>query len=215
MLIVLAIEQDREPQPLYWQQCGNFTTADLPRLIPKEKCRLKGKITVNRVAGAFHIAPGKNSKYERGHAHVLSPVIPRYDLSHTIERLRFAQKIPTAHQALEGSWYKVKRKVPSASHYALMVTPVVYLRNGVIQGHGFEYKAMTKHLEMARGLVAVPGLHFSYRFTPYTVSINVRPVSLFSFVASTASLLTGAFTIAMWADSYWHSREKRAGPEVL
>ena len=85
-LILLYRQFGRKPEPQNWDQCkaGKYSrdvTFD-------EKCQVKGKITVNKVPGSFHIAPGINSaflmKYRRGgHSHNLNFDFPSQGLGMT------------------------------------------------------------------------------------------------------------------------------------
>ncbi|VDQ08179.1 unnamed protein product [Trichobilharzia regenti] len=53
-----------------FEQCRNENWEDMKQKIGSEGCRVHGSLTVNRVAGAFHIAPGHS--YTEDHAHVHS-----------------------------------------------------------------------------------------------------------------------------------------------
>lgn len=105
-LILLYKRFGKKPEPQNWDQCkaGKYSrdvTFD-------EKCQVKGKITVNKVPGTFHIAPGINSpylmKYRRGgHSHNLNFDFPSQGLgmTHQIINIRFgSKKIPKSSNPL-------------------------------------------------------------------------------------------------------------------
>lgn len=56
------------PDPDAFEQCKDEKEAGSLAAIGQEGCRLVGQLGVNKVAGAFHIAPGKS--YGQGHVHV-------------------------------------------------------------------------------------------------------------------------------------------------
>ena len=63
---------------------------------------MHGQLTVNKVAGNFHIAPGRS--FQRGNKHVHD--IQQYlenglDFSHHIKHLSFGEKVPNVHNPLD------------------------------------------------------------------------------------------------------------------
>lgn len=62
-----------------------------------EGCRIYGALSINKVAGNLHLAPGKS--YQAGHMHVhdTSPFVGEvFDFSHTIDNLAFGQEYPVS-----------------------------------------------------------------------------------------------------------------------
>lgn len=107
-----------------------------------EGCRVYGDLTINKVAGNIHIAPGHS--YQQGglHMHDLTPFIGEkpFDLSHTIHRLAFGIEYPGMKNPLDG--HKVRQKplpiqtmeggIPAggAYQYYLKVVPTKYVTIG-------------------------------------------------------------------------------------
>lgn len=56
------------PDPLAFEQCKDEKEVGSLGAIGQEGCRVVGKLEVNKVAGSFHIAPGKS--FGEGHVHV-------------------------------------------------------------------------------------------------------------------------------------------------
>jgi len=198
MLLWLAVRQRREVRTDQWSQCRGLNRP-ISSKREAERCLLKGKISVNKVRGAFHVAPGRNVRAGAGHVHDLMNQIPGFDLSHKIERIRFGPKIPTAKQPLEGVSWRMRR-VPATSQYLLLVTPVIYRKNGRVVDRQFEYTSLGRHVEMMFGTFMLPGIFFHYSFSPYRVIVNARAKSFVQFVASTCGLLAGAFALAALVD---------------
>jgi hypothetical protein len=179
-LIFLAARQGQPAPQSNWAQCKHHLLAPAPQ--SDERCLIKGKITVYRIRGDFHIATGRNLRGKMGHAHDLLHRIPQYDLSHKIEKIRFGPKIPTTRQPLEDLRLRLTRKIPAHSQYTLVATAVTYKRNGIVIDRRFEYTARAKHWEMHRMIITIPGMFFVYQFSPYRVIVNVRSRPVFGFV---------------------------------
>jgi hypothetical protein len=161
------------PRPNDWIQCREKKR---PAASVEEKCLVKGKISVNKVPGTFHIAPGRNQIIDgtSGHSHDLSFDFPNLDLSHSIESIRFGPEIPTAHNPLRRIRVTQRPDMPMAYRYLMMVTPILYVKDGIERRRGYEYTAMiTKRV--VNGLFReAPGIFFSYQFTPYWVQVQAR-----------------------------------------
>jgi hypothetical protein len=200
MLVFIAARQGKSLQPEQWVQCklGSDHIEGRP---PDEKCLIKGKLSVNRVKGSFHIAPGRNVRLAGGHVHDMMMRTPVVNLSHRIERLRFGPKMPTVSQPLEG--FRFREKVPTNSLYLLMASPVTYKRDGRFVDKGFEYTSTDKHTghEFFR---APPGLFFYYQFSPYRVIVTERSRSFASFFGSTCGILAGSYALASLFALYFH-----------
>jgi hypothetical protein len=185
-LIVLSLFSGKQPTQEKWMQCkgGARTPIDISL---DEKCLVKGKITVNKAAGAFHIAAGRNVKTQFGHQHDTSFQLPDLSFRHKIERLRFGLKLPVTCAPLENILHQEKSVGPAMYRYNLILTPVILYRNGVLWQRGFEYTAFQTRWE------GVPGLFFWYRFTPYTVAVHVRTRNVAQAATSLAGFLAGVW----------------------
>jgi hypothetical protein len=218
MLIGLAVRQQRPIMTEAWSQCKRrplLAVRSRSKKKPqRESCLVKGKISLNRIRGTFHIAPGRNLRAPAGHYHDLIDRIPGFDLSHRIERLHFGRKIPTAAQPLEGTAVRMLSS-PAFSDYVMLATPVTYRRNGKVIGKGFEYTSLARHIAMPFETVRLPGIFFYYQFSPYTVIVNARTRPPARFITSTCGLLAGAFAIASLVDMCCEApeREQKEGDQ--
>jgi len=70
----------------------------------KEGCQLRGLLEVNKVAGNFHIAPGKSFEQQHSHIHDITPFLQSGSLTtkHTIKRLSFGEEFPNIFNPLDG-----------------------------------------------------------------------------------------------------------------
>lgn len=197
-LILLHMWKGLEAKPDEWPQCKSKKAA--PKVSADEKCRIKGKVSVNKIDGGFHIAPGRNDVSGGGHHHDLGFNFPNIDLSHTIEHIRFGPKIPTANNPLKGLRVKQDPNVAMRYNYILLATPVVYVKDGNEKARGYEYTAMVTSHPIMRG--EAPGIFFQYTLTPYTVTVNAKSRSLAQFITSTFGFLSGCFGAAQMLDMF-------------
>ena len=101
-------------------------------------CRLHGTLTVNKVAGNFHITIGKHISdpmQRMGHRHVAGYVpLELYNLSHRIDHLSFGSPVPGMVNPLDAT---------------LQITETrQYLYQYYIQIVPTEYNTLSKHLSL-------------------------------------------------------------------
>jgi hypothetical protein len=199
-LVLMFLFKGLIPHPEHWPQCRSQNAP--PQVSLDEKCLIKGKISVNKVSGQFHIAPGRND-LEPGqveHHHDLSFTFPNLDMSHKIERIRFGPDIPTAHTPLTGLSMRHHGNGPMEYHYHLMATPLVHIYNGKERARGYEYTTMITQAHISPGMA--PGIFFDYRFTPYGVVVNAVSRSFGQYLTSTFGFLSGAFAAVTLLDTF-------------
>jgi hypothetical protein len=97
-------------------------------------CRIHGHVTVNKVAGNLHIAPGRS--FQRGNMHIHD--IQQYldnglDFSHHIQHLSFGEKVPNIENPLDDQsvhkaeglfMFQYYIKVVGTTHHYLNKMPV-------------------------------------------------------------------------------------------
>jgi hypothetical protein len=200
LLLMFALK-NLTAEPQRWPQCAAGAP---PRVSLDEKCLVKGKISVNKVPGLFHIAPGRNDDEspEGEHAHDLSGVFPSLALSHRINGIRFGASVPTANAPLAGLAIAANVLEPMRYRYIMMATPLVYIKNGCEKARGYEYTTMITIRKVRPGMA--PGIFFDYSFTPYGVVVNAVSRSFLQYLTSTLGFLSGAFALVMLLDTFLH-----------
>jgi hypothetical protein len=189
-----------------WPQCKSQNRA----VSRWETCLVKGKISVNKVEGGFHIAPGRNMIGENNqHSHDLMMHFPHLDLSHRIQRLRFGSKIPDGNSPLEGERLRQPGHGATFVQYSMMVTPLSYEKNGNELKKGYEYSVTTisRSLRVIGAYGPAPGIFFRYAFTPYGVTIHATSRSFAQYLVSTGGFLAGSFALAMIFDTILHETD--------
>ena len=199
-LILISMLKGLPPTPNNWTQCTNRV---IPQVSLDEDCLIKGKFKVNRVSGTFHIAPGRNRNAESPfHSHDLSSIMTSLNMTHTVDRVRFGPKIPTASNPLNNISIIQKSLQPISSRYHLLVTPILFQKSKKELTTGFEYTVMLSNPPVLPLPGMFPGIFFHYSFTPYYIVVTPIKKNIFSFLASTFGILTGAYSIASLIDLY-------------
>jgi hypothetical protein len=121
-------------------------------------------------------------------------------MSHRIERIRFGPSIPTANTPLTDMKIRQRPGRPMFYRYNLLVTPLVYIKNGKEKDRGYEYTAMVTKRTIVPGMA--PGIFFDYTFTPYAVVVNAKSRSFAQYVTSTFGFLSGSFAAVMLLDMF-------------
>lgn len=212
-LILMATLKGIPPHPEKWVQCqgkiagtkANNKNLNVPHVSLDEKCLVKGKISVNKVRGNFHIAPGRNDISGGGHQHDLSFRFPNLDLSHTINLVRFGPFIPTVTNPLQNVKVNQDPNAFMVYKYHLVVTPINYVHDGKLVSRGYEYTSLIMNREARRD---APGIFFHYSFTPYTVTIVSKSRSFAQFITSTFGFLSGSFAMATMLDFFIEKRSR-------
>jgi hypothetical protein len=93
-----------------------------------EGCTVYGYVAVNKVAGNFHIAPGKS--YQQGsyvHIHDTHMLDADVNVSHYVTRLAFGEGFPGVVNPLDGTT-KVDLAGASMFQYFVKIVPTRYTR---------------------------------------------------------------------------------------
>ncbi|KAL6778898.1 hypothetical protein ACKKBG_A04140 [Auxenochlorella protothecoides x Auxenochlorella symbiontica] len=179
-----------------------------------EGCRIYGALSINKVAGNLHLAPGKS--YQAGHMHVhdTSPFVGEvFDFSHTIDNLAFGQEYPGMHNPLDGvDVHAVRdshdRPVLGQHQYFLKVVPTEYhaTRGAVIETNQF---SVTEHFKPSGGMgQELTGIFFFYDLSPIKVTFIERRSSFLAFLTSTCAIVGGVFTISGIVDATVYHGQK-------
>ena len=189
MLIAIARQIGMPVTPSEWIQCRHGGPTP-PRDVSKdEKCLVKGKLTVNKVSGSFHVAVGRNEDRPCGHHHIFSDV-PNLEVRHRIDRIRFGPKVPTASSPLVDIVKNLRGGNMVSYTYYLMVTPVTMYVNDRIVATSYEYTSYN-----VRETMTTPGIFFEYQFSPYSVAVHMRTKNVMTGFASMCGFLAGVFAV--------------------
>lgn len=173
------------------EQCTREGYLDKIKEQANQGCRIRGKVTVNKVAGNFHVAPGRS--FQRGNAHVHD--IQQYleqglDFSHQIEHLSFGEKIPNVHNPLDDTkvenaeglfMFQYYLKVVGTRYYYLDKEPVFTNQFSVTQyNRNLQYKNAWGQIQAPNGL---PGKNYDI------LACELSPHPMSSFLNNAYPLL--------------------------
>ena len=167
-----------------------------------EGCLIYGHLEVNKVAGNFHISPGKS--YEVGHAHVHDLADfgdqNKINVSHVINHLSFGTSYPGQIHPLND----LKAVAPSAItafNYYIKIVPTTYISlNGTkVRTNQF---SVTRHTKEVRDEGLLPGMFVSYELSPLMVRYTEKTKSFLHFLTSVCAIVGGIFTVAGILDSF-------------
>ncbi|XP_054723258.1 endoplasmic reticulum-Golgi intermediate compartment protein 3-like [Uloborus diversus] len=110
------------------EQCKREGWKKKLQSVDKEGCQVFGYLDVNRVAGNFHIAPGKTYSQHHVHVHDLQPFsASQFNLTHRIRHLSFGKNIPGKTNPLDGTM-QVADKGAMMFQYYVKIVPTMYAR---------------------------------------------------------------------------------------
>lgn len=208
-LYLLHVMKKKEPHPEEWEQCQGVDPKYLANDISlDEQCKIKGKLTVNKVPGNFNIVYGSKSIYNTYGSDIfmrstISDEYPFIDLSHSVERLRFGPGFPMLARPLDDRIIITQNKQkPTSYKYDLVCTLVFLIKDGEILAKSFEYNELTTTFPVTPENKLVPGIFFYYQFTPYAVAVNLRSKSFSKFIGMTFGVLAGGFAITAMIDNF-------------
>jgi len=174
-----------------------------------EGCKLYGFLEVNKVAGNFHIAPGKSFQQHHMHVHDLQPFKNmKFNLSHTIHRLSFGLEFPGVINPLDNT-VRQSEKTHGMYQYFLKVVPTEYrsLSGELVNTNQF---SVTEHFKSvgADGAHGLPGIFFMYELSPIRVKYIESKKSFAHFLTGVCAIIGGVFTVAGIVDSFIYTSMK-------
>lgn len=171
-----------------------------------EGCRVSGQLSVNKVAGNFHFAPGHGFQNSHMHTHDLSAFRAGvFNVTHTIEHLSFGTDFPGIINPLDNS-----RKVVSSGgaiyQYFVKVVPTTYryLNGTVLETNQFSVTEHVTNVKAKEGQ-GLPGVFFFYELSPIKVIVSEEQRSFLHFVTQLCAIIGGVFTVAGLVDRILYS----------
>ncbi|CAG8601157.1 3304_t:CDS:2 [Diversispora eburnea] len=170
----------------------------------KEGCNVAGSVRVNKVAGNFHLAPGKSFQQNHVHVHDLQPFLHdkvQHDFSHEIHHLSFGPKVDGVVNPLDGV-------VVSTHFYFLNQTTILTNQYSVTQFErdltGKDHKDGHSHNHYG----GLPGVFFNYDISPMLIINREESKSFTHFLTGVCAIVGGIFTVAGILDGFIYNAEK-------
>jgi len=187
-------------------QCVNeMNTEDMKiQLRAHEGCRVYGYVTVGKVAGNFHIAPGVSAQTGSQHVHSTSMLPDDINVSHTIKYLAFGEMYPGQVNPLDGH-QEIDTKGALMTQYFINVVPTQYTyRDGhTTSTNQFSVTTHSHNVDMEearkRG-AGTPGMYISYDMSPISITYREYQRSFAHFLTGVCAIVGGVFTIMGFFD---------------
>jgi len=191
-------------QPFTIDQCKNQSSQnEMNDKAFKEGCQMYGSLLVNRVSGSFHIAPGMSFSFNHMHVHDVHPFSSSsFNTTHIIRHLSFGQKIesiPSHGGNPLDSTESAAGEDATMFQYYIKIVPTLYQRrdNSVFSTNQFSVTKHNKIIAFDRGTSGMPGIFFSYEFSPIMVKFTEKPRLLGHLFTQFLSNISGVF-ICFW-----------------
>ena len=173
-----------------------------------EGCRLYGSIEVNKVAGNFHIAPGRSLKNAHGHSHDMAALSfsDSFNTTHVINSLSFGDEYEGRVDPLDGTASFAKDRISLYQYFIKIVPTSIIKQNGVVLETN-QYST-TKHYQAvgsAHDQEKLPGVFFIYDLSPIQVVYRETSQSWADYLTTIFGTAGGLFTISMLADWFFSS----------
>ncbi|KAI1315643.1 Endoplasmic reticulum-Golgi intermediate compartment protein 3 [Mortierella claussenii] len=171
-------------------------------------CRMHGMLTVNKVAGNFHIAPGRSFQRANMHVHDIQQYLEQgLDFSHHIQRLTFGQQVPNVHNPLDDQRVDGAEGLYMFQYYIKVVgTTYHYLNKFPVKTNQYSVTQFNRnlHFRNAFGQVVqpngLPGVFFNFDISPMMVVQVEERKSFTSFLTGVCAIVGGIFTVASIID---------------
>lgn len=183
-----------------------------------EGCNLFGFLDVNKVAGNFHVAPGKAYQSAQGQlVHEFKPFDSHtYNVSHIIHSLSFGIHYPNRLNPLDGS-KAILSNGSGVFQYFIKVVPTTFRYASGHNVSSCQY-SLTEQFKSAhdpsKGFV-LPGVFFIYDISPIMVEFTQSQMRFTYFLTSLCAIVGGVFTVAGIVDSCIYSITPSAGKDSL
>ena len=190
------------------EQCKREGYTDKMNAQKNEGCRVYGHLEVNKVAGNFHLAPGKSFQQHHVHVHDLQSTGGRqFNLSHVISHLSFGTDYPGIINPLDHT-DQVAEEASVMFQYFVKIVPTTYVKLSGQMLFTNQY-SVTKHKKVSTGFLgesSLPGVFFMYELSPMMVKYTEKQRSFMHFLTGVCAIIGGVFTVAGLIDSMiYHS----------
>lgn len=170
-------------------------------------CQIFGYIQVKKVAGNFHIAPGRAYQSRNHHLHDMKPFAEdQFDFSHTVHKLSFGADIPGIVHPLHNVQFRAD-KSGSKSIYYTEVVPTTYKQTNGLVVEANQYSVAEHHQDyFARdhNRVWLPGVFVHYTISPIRVVVTHGGETVARFLVQLCAIIGGTFTLAGLFDRLLH-----------
>jgi len=196
--------------PQNYAQCLKEGWTDKLKEQQNEGCRVFGYIDVNRVAGNFHIAPGRSFQQHHVHVHDLQPYSSsEFNLTHTINYVAFGESAMDKQGPLD-NLYVVAESGAMMFQYFAKIVPTIYqdVNRHVFDRTQFSVTRHSKITNFLSGEQGMPGFFIVYELSPMMVRYTEKQKSFMHFLTGVCAIIGGVFTVAGLIDAIIYNSSK-------
>eukprot|EP00850_Spirogloea_muscicola_P018367 SM000167S02980 [mRNA] locus=s167:272820:275057:- [translate_table: standard] len=170
----------------------------------REGCHVSGYLSVQRVAGNFHVSVHGSSLF------ILNSVFGspgEINVSHTIQRVSFGHEYPGLVNPLDGFVRMLngsKGYDAGSFKYFLKVVPTQYRSLSGTSIDTNQYSVTEYFSPQKKHDSTLPAVYFVYDLSPVTVSITERRRNLLHFITRLCAVLGGTFAFSGMLDRWLH-----------
>lgn len=186
---------------LLWKKGHGSVRATIPDRKNKptrrpDACRLHGVLTLNKVAGNFHITAGKSLHLPRGHIH-LNMLFDdtRQNFSHRINRLSFGSPAYGIIYPLEGDEKNTEEENMLYQYFIEVVPTDVDTTFDSIKTFQYSVKELERPVSHAKGSHGVPGIFLKYDMAALKIKVYQERENLLQFTLRLFSIIGGIYVI--------------------
>lgn len=194
--------------PKNYEQCIKEGWTETLKEQQNEGCHVFGYIDVNRVAGNFHIAPGRSFQQHHVHVHDLQPFSSsEFNLTHTINHVTFGEHTPEKEGPLNNLNVVAEMGAMMFQYFAKIV-PTTYedLDRRVVDRTQFSVTRHSKIASILSGEQGMPGFFLIYELSPMMIRYSEKRKSFLHFLTGLCAIIGGIFTVAGLIDALiYHS----------
>lgn len=190
-------EEYHQLQDVLWKSGFSRLYADLPErkvqpITPHDACRVHGSLTLNKVAGNFHVTAGKVLPIMGAHAHMTGFMETRdYNFSHRIEKLTFGDNHAGIIQPLEGDEKITDINLMNFQYFIEIVPTEVSGLTGKKTTYQYSVKDHVRPIDHSHGSHGTPGIYFKYDISALKVEVTKDREGFFQFLVRLCASVGG------------------------
>jgi len=195
-------EEYHQLQEVLWQSGFSRLYADLPerKITPQKKpdaCRVHGSLTLNKVAGNFHVTAGKVLPIMGAHAHMSGFMETRdYNFSHRIEKLSFGDSHAGVIQPLEGDEKLTEINMINFQYFVEIVPTEVQTITGRKLTYQYSVKEHVRPIDHTQGSHGNPGVYFKYDISALKVEVTKDREGVIQFLVRLCASVGGLVAVS-------------------
>jgi len=157
-------------------------------------CRIHGSLSVNKVAGNFHITAGKSLSLPSGHVHLSAFMTYRdYNFTHRIHRFSFGEPSPGIIHPLDGDEKIAEDSMMLYQYFVEVVPTDIYTLLHTSNSYQYSVKDHERPIDHHKGSHGIPGIFFKYDTSALKVKVIQQRDTLVQFLVKLCATVGGIF----------------------